>query len=82
MASCCSSDQLPKSVRATLLQLCYIAHTLRIVPLAVMQWYSKHPIEPPHEKTYKMACAPSKDSDHPGHPPSLIRVFAVRMKRP
>ena len=28
-----------------------------------------------------MACAPSKDSDQPGHPPSLIRVFAVRMKK-
>ena len=27
-----------------------------------------------------MACAPSKDSDQPGHPPSLIRVFAVRLK--
>ena len=27
-----------------------------------------------------MACAPSEDSDQPGHPPSLIRVFAVRMK--
>ena len=26
-------------------------------------------------------CAPSEDSDQPGHPPSLIRVFAVRMKR-
>ena len=23
-----------------------------------------------------MACAPSKDSDQPGHPPSLTRVFA------
>ena len=23
-----------------------------------------------------MACAPSEDSDQPGHPPSLIRVFA------
>ena len=28
----------------------------------------------------KMACAPIEDSDQPGHPPSLIRVFAVRMK--
>ena len=28
-----------------------------------------------------MACVPSKDSDQPGHPPSLIRVFAVRMKK-
>ena len=27
-------------------------------------------------------CAPSEDSDQPGHPPSLIRVFAVRMKAP
>ena len=25
-----------------------------------------------------MAYAPSEDSDHPGHPPSLIRVFALR----
>ena len=25
-------------------------------------------------------CAHSEDSDQPGHPPSLIRVFAVRMK--
>ena len=24
---------------------------------------------------------PSEDSDQPGHPPSLIRVFAVRMKK-
>ena len=23
-------------------------------------------------------CAPSEDSDQPGHPPSLIRVFPVR----
>ena len=38
--------------------------------------------EPQHDKTNKMTCAPSKDSDHPGHRPSLIRVFAVRMKKP
>ena len=37
--------------------------------------------EPPHDKTNKMACAPSEDSDQPGHPPSLIRVFAVHMKK-
>ena len=29
----------------------------------------------------RMACAPSEDSDQPGLPPSLIRVFAVRMKK-
>ena len=33
-------------------------------------------------KPKKIDCAPSKDSDQPGHPPSLIRVFAVRMKKP
>ena len=27
-------------------------------------------------------CVPSEDSDQPGHLPSLIRVFAVRMKKP
>ena len=37
--------------------------------------------ELPHDKTNKMACAPSEDSDQPGHPPSLIRVFAVRVKK-
>ena len=34
-----------------------------------------------YEKTYKMVCAPSEDSDHPGHSPSLILAFAVRMKK-
>ena len=38
-------------------------------------------IEPPYDKTNKKACAPSEDSDQPKHPPSLIRVFAVRMKK-
>ena len=35
-------------------------------------------IEPAHDKTKKKktACAPSEDSGQPGHPPSLIRVFA------
>ena len=34
--------------------------------------------EPRHDKTNNMACAPSEDSDHHGHLPSLIRVFTVR----
>ena len=37
--------------------------------------------ELPHDKTNKMACAPSKDSDQPGHLLSLISVFAVRMNK-
>ena len=32
-----------------------------------------------HDKANKMICAPNKDSDQPGHPPSLIRVFAVHI---
>ena len=36
--------------------------------------------EPPHNKTNKIASAPSEDSDQHGHPPSLIRVFVVCMK--
>ena len=34
--------------------------------------------EPHRDKTYKITFVPSEDSDQPGHPPSLIRVFAVR----
>ena len=37
--------------------------------------------EPLRDKTNKIACVPSEDSDQPGHPPSLIRVFAVRLKK-
>ena len=37
----------------------------------------KEPYEPPHDKTNKMICASSEDLDLPGHPPSLIRIFAV-----
>ena len=34
-------------------------------------WVHSYPLSPP-----------SEDSDQPGHPPSLIRVFKVRMKKP
>ena len=27
-----------------------------------------HVFDPPHDKTNKMTCAPSEDSDQPGHP--------------
>ena len=37
--------------------------------------------EPYHDKTNKMTSWPRKDSDQPGHLPSLIRVFAVRLKK-
>ena len=54
-------------------------------------WYFNHheraglcasrTFETHRDKTNKMACAPSEDSDQPGHPPSLIRVFADRLKK-
>ena len=48
-----------------------------------IQKYNQTPLtyEPPHAKTNKMTCAPSEDAEQPRHPPSLIRVFAVRMKK-
>ena len=41
-----------------------------ILHLWAASWQNRH-----------CGCAPSEDSDQPGHPPSLIRVFAVRMKK-
>ena len=50
----------------------------------IMLWREKEQQitnEPRHDKTDKMSVRPpSEDTDQPGHPPSLIRVFAVRMK--
>ena len=42
---------------------------------------SKLPFEPAHDKTNKITCGPSEDSDQSGHSPSLIKFFAVRMKK-
>ena len=39
------------------------------------------PFKPRHDKTNKMNVRPA-NSDQPGQPPSLIKVFAVRMKKP
>ena len=41
----------------------------------------KMKIEPRHDNTNKMICVPSEDWKQPGHPPSLIRVSAVRLKQ-
>ena len=35
--------------------------------------------EPPHDKKQQNDFAPSEDSDQPGYPPSLFRVFAARL---
>ena len=46
------------------------------IALPVLSYRQANKNEPPHKITNKMAFAPSGDSDQPGHPPSLIRVFA------
>ena len=38
--------------------------------------------KPAHDKTYKMTCVPSEDSDQPGHLPRLIRVDAQADQSP
>ena len=48
----------------------------RLIRLPMLYIY-----EPQHDKTNKISVHPVS-SDQPGHLPSLIRVFAVRMKRP
>ena len=42
-----------------------------------LHWCIVNKNEPRHDKTSKLTCALSEDSDQPGHPPSLITVFAV-----
>ena len=65
--------------RATILIICTIMNvpecTQHLTPPAVKI------NELQHDKTNKMTCVPSKNSDQPEHPPSLIRVFPVCMKK-
>ena len=56
----------------------YEAHMINIDRAGTGQHKSSN--EPHREITNKMVCAPSKDSDQPGHPPSLIKVFTVSLK--
>ena len=47
-----------------------ITHATDVVPNRMVN-------EPEHDKTYKMACVPSEDSDQPVHLPSLISLLCV-----
>ena len=44
-------------------------------------WVCKIHIWAGTRQNQQSQCAPSEDSDQPGHLPTLIRVFAVRMKK-
>ena len=50
---------------------------MKCICAAYVDSRKKH-FEPPHDKTIKMTFVSSEDSDQPGHPPSLIRVFVMR----
>ena len=67
---------IPFQIFSTNLYLIGIGYFLSALGLVFFVNQSAN--EPPHDKTNKMICAPSEDSDQLGHPPSLIRVFAVR----
>ena len=56
----------------------YLKKRVQLKPVPALQT-TMLSYEPAHDKTNKMACAPSEDSFQPGHPPCLIKVFAVRL---
>ena len=45
----------------------------KVLVVCWFAFFTCHDNEPPHDKTNKIACGPSEDSDQPGHPPTLIR---------
>ena len=53
-----------------------VKNVMKCICAAYVDSRKKH-FEPPHDKTNKMTFVSSEDSDQPGHPPSLIRFFAV-----
>ena len=60
--------------RLSLFELRKYKLSLRYFPASIAKW-------PASWQNQQNDCASSEDSDQPGHLPSLIRVFAVRMKK-
>ena len=54
-----------------------LKNVMNCICAAYVDSRKKH-FEPPHDKNNKMTFVPRKDSDQPGYPSSLIKVFAVR----
>ena len=66
--------------------LCNSVHVLLLIILGVVfriaaLWFQSARKWAATWQNQQCDCASSKDSDQHGHPPSLIRVFAVRMKK-
>ena len=59
-----------------LYSLLYVVHCSIDSKLTNNSQQTEH--KPPRNKTNKMARALGEDSDKPGYPPGLIRVFALR----
>ena len=54
------------------LWILFLAYTS--LPLTIAFKLTYILFEPPRDKTNKLTCAPSEDSDQPWHPPSLISL--------
>ena len=76
-------DLSARKLRISMLNTSLTPHcTQPLIIILLLAWYDRNtdendvklPNEPPHDKTNKMTCAPSEDSDQPGHLPSLISL--------
>ena len=56
-----------------------VLHNLSYTPLS--DPWNRSKMNMSRNMTKATKCAPSEDSDQPGHPPSLVGAFAVRMKK-
>ena len=61
--------------------LCYILKTIWFMNIILWDYGSVWPDIWPKNKYMSLIYAPREDSDQYGHPPSLIKVFAVHMKK-
>ena len=65
-----------------LMMLKYLSHLVSRARFGIYCAFDMSLHEPQHDKSNKMTFVPSEDSDQRGHPSNLLRVFAVRMKKP
>ena len=71
---CCISEWSHLQIIQSSKQLS-LCHLTTVIRLSVYRYRSRFMTNP------TKWLAPREDSDQPGHPPSLIRVFAIRMKK-